>query len=232
MGIRIKKTLGYGVIVEPKLQETIYDLADKDLDKYSIENYRKFLENKYGDRDSWTTLHTMDILTNHHKNQPEYKKPKSVIDLFNFNEIDGDTYFTLVPYGQYIEWSRYDDSIDYYEALFQDKDISASVKHIDIALYPYSGRMVATTGESIIDSDKPEHTLLKLFLGLSEEDYNQIGITENSEEQLGFQGYKDMKAKYPPIVPNEVRDVIEFSGFFEEENFALTLRPMLITTWS
>jgi hypothetical protein len=175
----------------------------------------------------------MDTIDFHTKIE-EYKKPKTIYDLMHFGEVGNKNYFVITPLMNAIEWIRNDDSIDYYEAFLETEEIINKVNYISRSLYPFEGRMNVSTGEKMVnETDSYENILLKQLFRLSEKDFNDLNLKNITQKLFGVTTYSELQAQYPPYVPFEIRDVIEFSGWFNHlPNFALKLRPMILTTWN
>lgn len=155
MGIRIHKSIGYGLAPVGKDILTSEEWKEQVYDDFS--EFRKLLENKdlcmeiltdifhYGSRKAEFQYFNIEMFLNRHKKLISY-------ELFDYDCEHPEDFIVFYPVNNisngkanFSKWQRYDDSIDYYENRVYKKDLGTVV--IDLSeygacgLYPYDHGM-------------------------------------------------------------------------------------------
>jgi hypothetical protein len=257
MGIRIKKSMGWGIVLphNEDFEERVSEALEQDHD-----DYVQFLKDKYKDESAeqaiaqlGTPLYNMDrlaIFNDALKPKHRYKKTLDAYDAVTFeteyvNENE-DMVLIVSPFSVTSAWNRYDDSIDYAEALLKMEDdgrtdmIENTIRYLPHNQYPYDGQyMHEVTGESVSQDARMVMRYAKAVLeSLAEKDQlnhaDTIEFLRRTDVKIqneGFASYEDLKAHMVPLVPQDVRDVCEWLEIFDDERAVLELRPMLLTHW-
>lgn len=249
--------MGWGIVLpyDEDLEERVSGALEQDYN-----DYVQFLKDKYKDEaaeqileDMHTPLFSMDrlavfndALTPKHR----YKDTLDAYDAVTFEteyiNKDEDMVLVVSPFSVASEWNRYDDSIDYAEALLKMEDeertdiIENTVRYLPHNQYPYDGQyMHEVTGEPLSHDVRMVMQYVKTALELIAEkgqlDHKDtVELLRRTDVKLqgeGFASYEDLKTHMVPLVPQEVRDICEWLEIFDDERKVLELRPMLLTYW-
>lgn len=207
MGIRIHKSLGYGLDLskipnidildtEEKIHE-FYEMEPKDLYNILLCNVKKM---PIAERE----LETLFI---------KWSKKKTIVPyehvIYDF-EFGNENIVQFIPISQTAnnQWKRYDDAIDYYDYIqrYGCDDLETKIEWIDNPLYPFTGLM----------RKNPElpFGIEKYHLPL----YHDIDPTGN----------------HIPIVPFHIMETIKILDIVPNEQLIdtfLSLRPCIYTYW-
>jgi len=206
MGIRIYKSLGYGLDFT-NIPEA--DISKLDFEFETNKDFSDWREECIKEAEASTGIdRTMMQLTHKRINETNTN-----IEFYNFHvyahEFGVPNFVQFVPWGFVERWTRYDDSIDFYDymAKFPDGRLDATIDWIDGTLYPYINLMRA-------NPDKPFG--YETFWETCWKDKEEF---KNSIPAVPLDVYFTMKKLQ--IVPDEKLT----------ETF-LKLRPCIYTYWS
>lgn len=257
MGIRINKSMGWGIVLPANedFHERVSDALEQDYN-----DYVQFLKDKYKDTsaeqalaDLGQPLYNMDrmyMFNDALKPKHRYKQTLDAYDAVTLetehvNE-NNDMALVVTPFSVAAEWHRFDDSIDYAEALLDMEDegrtdmVQNTIRYLPHNQYPYDGQyMHEATGERILDELRTVMRFAKTVLEVAaekgqldhEDTVEFIKRTDAKVQEKGFTSYQDLKEHMVPLVPQEVRDICEWLEIFEDKRAVLELRPMLLTYW-
>jgi hypothetical protein len=235
MGIRVHKTLGYG-LSDLKTEESAgWRIADDRVNLDSpafkfppppIEEYRAWLEERR-EADEIAIDLELSFLREPEPGDPKFDLETAVIHSgeFGLPEV-----LLIVPPTYQRRWSRFDDAIDYIEETYLRKEAKDPQQNrCDVlrhGIYPFIGYMDKRTGEKLDDrifywvrgtnAEKP----------LSEDELDMLA------KACGFESNKDAWENVAPIVPNDITNIATFLNLFTSEDVFLQLRPILYTYWS
>lgn len=135
----------------------------------------------------------------------------------------------------YPDWGREDDTIDYVTEIHLSGGQRARVEEIPTGIFPFDGRyMDARTGEQL-----PHEVIwfvrLKNELGIeymrAVTDGQVSALDEAAKAHTPFDSAVEAAGHIVPLVPEEIRDICEFSGLLTEPNGWKDMRPLLYTWW-
>lgn len=234
MGIRIKKVLGYGLVIEPGREEEILNLdALQDrFEKLPLSGFRQFLQARY----SYTQDSLLRMMMNEeddenlnlgwqciHPAQDEYTPGSSL-------------HLAIIPPSMVDEWRHNDDPIDYYETISShsgtDNPMSPAIKFLDHGIYPFGDyyRNVKT-GQSITTSKRRDIKDLSSIL-TDDEEGNPDAHIQKLYREIGVANHEEFETLIQPGVPEEVKYFAEYAKLFKEPETVNSLRPALLTYWS
>jgi hypothetical protein len=205
MGIRIHKKLGYGLkdvktknneIIDKRFNiKNIYDLVLK-----SFEDFKK-------------TLNPTQLFLIDEKIKWDFS------DVITYDEEFG--LKNVILFQPFIKsWSRYDNSIDYYENPSQ----MSKIKLINRSLYPFESYINLKTNLNYILVNDTRFSLINIIQILNSDYSNEYDYSE-----YGFVDKKDAQTNIVPIVPDIIHAYIKYLNIFNDENTILTLKPMIYT---
>lgn len=135
-------------------------------------------------------------------------------------------------------WNRNDDTMDWIEETYFSKpghDPQTSyVEVLKDGIYPYSGLwMHAQTGQALPGDGVRHWRIMKDHYEEHPEKYDEdaalsLDIWANA---AGFDDHEDAVANCVPLVPDEVRHLVEFGQLFTSDDAYKHLRPMLYVYW-
>jgi hypothetical protein len=257
MGIRISKNLGWGIALP--YSNDFHERVDEALEQ-DYNDYVQFLKDKYKDESAEQALaqlgmplYNMDRLSLFNDTLKPKHRYKDVLDAYDAVTLETeyvnenkDMVLVISPFSVASEWKRYDDSIDWAEAFLNMEDegrtdiIKNTIRYLPHNQYPYDGQyMHEVTGEPVSPDVRMVMRYMKAALE-SIEEKGQLDHKDTAEllrrtdvklQGEGFASYEDLKAHMVPLVPQDVRDVCEWLGIFDDERAVLELRPMLLTHW-
>jgi hypothetical protein len=207
MGIRIHKKLGYGLKdVKTKNNEII----DK---RFNIKNiYDLFLKSF---EDFKKTLNPTQLFVIDEKIKWDFS------DVITYDEEFG--LKNVILFQPFIKsWSRYDNSIDYYENPSQ----MSKIKLINRSLYPFESYINLKTNLNYILVNDNRFSLINIIQILNSDYSNDYDYSK-----YGFVDKKDAQTNIVPIVPDIIHAYIKYLNIFNDENTILTLKPMIYTYW-
>jgi len=235
MGIRIHKVLGYGLV----------DLKTKEVDKYGTRevddprfNPNGWWHTDWSEReDRWTT----EGFKQHCQRLVDESDPYEHFALALMLQRDfEESHFRDIHYCVSYEnegglpdvvtftpftdnrWTRYDDTIDYYDAGI---GIEPSVKVLDVPLYPYDGYINNETGER---ADRTIEQLIYLYRNAAGEDKFDLQLV--ALEKLGCELH--WTEKYNVVIPEVLVEFFRYTEMFTDEKTIWQLQPMIYTYWS
>ena len=240
MGIRISKVLGYGltdlktegkyneIISDPRINPNGYfgNSVDKE-EKFTDDGFDAYLDAHKEDPDEVEN----DLSILRHLRDVEKEKGREYRNQFFYRLIyvvEGGLPNVMVfqppIFGN--DWSRYDDTIDYYDPATQATDGGCGVDFVmlDRALYPF---------ESFWDTrENPPKRL-------TGDDYHWYTDRRWSEkmaklasENLGFKSVEEMNQCIQPVVPKELIALLKYFKVFTKDEYIYQLRPMIYWYWS
>lgn len=228
MSIRIRKYLGYGLdnvktdndglICDPRFNES---LGDVDLDWKEFLKYLKSQNKPYRNL-CYYWLHQKESL----KLDFRWEFHNTFI---HDSEFGLPSVFLVLPMEMTKEWSHYDDSIDYYEAVSRSDKFGCHPRllKLDRPLYPFDNYMDARTSELIQNG----HHIYSTYRYLKERN-EQDKIDEYCRLHFKCGGESDFLVNFVPCVSEGVISQCRFAKVFKDEKTALELRPMIYEFWS
>ena len=233
MGIRIHKALGYGLtdvqfdakkykLTDPRFN-TSSILTDPFNEKYSKENYKKFLLTK--DSEDWQVKFEKAAVREKETCPPE--------DCFIYGtEYLSGNVFCCIPISDCKRWRRFDDHIDYYES---SNKLENSVKILEDSIYPYIDYWDCRTGNRL---DTSYSCAIRRIANAAKENKIDISqVTSHSEDagilpKLGYKTLQEAIEFTKPAIPKCLEFLIEFSDVFVSKETIWQLKPMIYTYWS
>jgi hypothetical protein len=133
------------------------------------------------------------------------------------------------------DWYRFDDAIDWVEQSHSKKSQRDKVKVLPHGIYPHVGYMDARTGERV-SNDVFAWIRLQSYLRDHPKKRRVVEKDPSALDDLaaraGFTDNAEAEAFCVPIVPDEVRWMLEFTEVFNSPDTWLQLRPMVYTWWA
>lgn len=228
MGIRIHKVIGYGLtdikckqnnIVDPRINPEGFLCADWETkeEKWTLKKFREWLESK---RSSLVSENDKFIL-NWACTNVEQSIEKNRKDPYDYL-IHGTEYlmpkvFCAYPVG-HDDWHRSDNIIDYVEV----KRSANSVKKLKNPIYPYIDFWDNRTGKMV---DAGQACWFMRDINAKREP-----CIENIE-QMGFMNKQECLAHLKPMVPLEIRYLLEYCEVFTKPEFVFQMEPILYIYW-
>lgn len=230
MGIRLHKFLGYGLVDviedDPRLNKKSWVFTYEE--DPTLKEYFQWL-------DTLPYHVTLDTLSRNMLEEMELKhrRPR---DAFAWQpEFGLPNVLAIQPVSE-AKWSRYDDTIDYTEEVWlRGHDCEPRVEVVAGGLWPHLGYMDKRTGEVLKDgSIIPWVRFRNRKAGeYAAEDAERIAHVEDELARMaGLADNQDAVENVIPLVPREIRDIIDFSGVFNDQDVWTQLRPLLYTYWA
>ena len=238
MGIRLHKFLGYG-LTDVKTEG--YEITDDRLNKESwVFTYEEdpTLDDYFQWLDTRPYQVTLDTLSKNMLDEMELKhrRPR---DAFAWEPEFGLPNVLAIQPVTAAKWSRHDDTIDYTEEVWlRDRDCEPRVEVVAGGLWPHLGYMDKRTGKLLDDrSIIPWVRFRNRKRGGGkygpEEDTERVAHVEDELARMaGLADNQDALENVIPMVPQEIRDIIQFSKVFTSEDIWTQLRPILYVYWA
>lgn len=242
MGIYIKKVLGYGLQMKAtEVSDTLNRDVLRKLYGMSADNYKEFLQDKYGNNDLYLAYAMSDLGIIGTWENEKY----SASDFITVAEsrLDGEdesetdlAWIVITPPMVCKEWKHNDNAIDYAEAMhkYQDTDFrfDADFKLFNQGLFPYDGAYTNhKTGERFNSQNVSlVHRYLKLMR--TESTPAEEATLRLLLATLKVSSVEEFHAVIHPAPPQSVLDIAEWVGVIKDESIARKLRPALLTYWS
>ena len=238
MGIRVHKVLGYGFRRvnfngDPRFNDHAlsnwnlarHELLMGDKVKERLSNY--FMSKGLEQEAPWEFQMEVEQL--------KELKTLDATDVMRYNPMligakpaIGPLVFTI----PYMKWSRYNDTIDYYESTQDTLDARDRVRIITdcegapAGIYPFdAGYVHRRTGERKLTGTTARWMLLKTLRGLSTQ-------ALKPDNEFGVQTLIEFQRHLVPEVPTFIRAFCDCFQIFKQPHTVNYLRPMLFTYWS
>lgn len=240
MGIRINKFLGYGLT---DVQVVDYQIADPRFsskswvftgeDEPSLNDYFDWLQHERGDVRDIGHI-TLDTMAARHRDKWDNElRRRWIRHAFAWTPEYGlSNVFAMQPVSE-TRWSRHDDTIDYTEETWlrpPEEQQMARVQVIPGCLYPHMGYMDKRTGDRF--SDEKIYPWVRFNNRDRKEDKPDDSAVEEALAQIaGLESHTQALEVVRPVVPQEIRDLAEFSGIFTDPLTWRELQPMLYVYW-
>lgn len=237
MGIRVHKTLGYGLSDVKTKDGAGWHITDERINLEaapfksgkecpSIEEYREWLEasRKAGDIEIDLELSFL--------REPEPGDPKFTLDyaVTHEGEFGLPNVLLITPPTYQRNWSRLDDTIDYIEETYLQKDVRTPQENrADVlrhGIYPFIGYMDKRTGEKL---DDRIFNWIRGTNATKELDTIELDLLAKA---CGFESNADAWENVAPIIPRDITNLANFLELFTSPDVLLQLRPILYTYWS
>ena len=244
MGIRIHKTLGYGLA---NLKCKGYEIADKRINPegilgldyeeaevvYSRANYAKWLRERYDackdySDDKLDLAWDMVDAEGGEKANPKTGNPEDCF--IHQGEYGIPKVLNIIPYRcRFIpdDWYRYNSMLDYCEetAYFHKNENNPNrYKFLKDAIYPYLNYWDVRTGRIV--KNEAFH-FRRLVNSKAKEGFDM----QRAAEDAGFANIKEAKKYMQPMVPRCVQLLCEFAKVFTDPATIRELRPMIYVYW-
>lgn len=245
MSYRVHKQIGYG-LVDLKLRKGEIDddrinpngfLLSEDDDKWSIDKYANYLDQKYKDKKFADNIDSNLALS-------DYIFESSRIEEFLANSANPSLSGCIVrtdsesgmakvlcitPIPMFDKWIHHDDDIDYYEELLKTSEMKDSVKFLNRSLYPWSSEYWDTrTGKVLKEGHL--YPRLKAKRGQKKADFETEKFA--IARYLGFESVEEADLYLKPAVPRCVQELCEYCELFNNPITIRQLQPILYTRWS
>jgi hypothetical protein len=228
MGIRIHKSIGYGITdwkreKDPRFTSKMFD--DGWGDDLNLKDLIKWVE----DKDNLKLImkaakkERLDSLISKIQLKTFEKSPQDVNSNIIYHPESGPV-ILFQPFPHTGTWSRYDDLIDYYEAGTDSRSKVQQPKSLRSGIYPYEGYLVRFRGKPLDGgSKKYKEGRLDSFVfhHLLEDDETDKALVE------------DLKNNWRPSIPVSIHALLLYTGIVKDvASFVDELRPMIYTHWS
>lgn len=230
MGIRINKTLGWGVELSQEEYENIFNDEAYDV---SLEKYLDFLKECEKKSEGIDPLGISLEIAELQSGKIAFKDSTGfdvIESTGNVSSEEDKIAVIIIPVSLKDEWHRYDNSIDYLEA----EGMEPQVKYLPYGVFPWNGIYMDKKNGKEIDAGSVR------FIRDSEQLKNAMGDepTEDIDNMLnkeavkvGFSSYAEYAENSVPYVPKMLRALVEYLGVFSDDSIVNRLRPMLATYW-
>ncbi len=239
MGIRIKKTLGYGlcdvksengIITDPRFNQEWSDNL-WEWEGKNIEGFFEFAKAEDEKREWGLGLHLFPDASFIGGGKPY------LYDFLTYDSEYGlENVIVLTPItGR--EWKRFDDMIDYYEEPTKGyRSCDPHFEVLDVPLYPYDAYINNETGEIA------DETVREMIYQIRN---STIDLkTEKNEKKIDAYHYiielalkkldceMHWTEKWNVMIPEEIQDYCRYMNMFTNESHMWKLQPMIYTYWS
>jgi hypothetical protein len=228
MGIRIHKSIGYGITDWKREKDSRFtskmfdDEWDEDL---NLKDLVKWVENK-------DNLKLIMKAAKKERHEPVIAK----IQLKTFEKSPSDVRSNIVyhsefgkvilfqPFPHTEEWSRYDDLIDYYEAGIDTLSKVQQPKSLRSGIHPYEGFLVRFRGKPLdVGPNRYKQGRLDSFV------FHHLLEDPSTDKAL----VEDLKNNWRPSIPVSIHALLLYTGIVKDvASFVDELRPMIYTHWS
>lgn len=229
MGIRVNRFLGYGLT---DVQHEKYEITD---DRINTSSWLlDFEPPPNGAYLTWLSQRPeasgYSIDRWYLRDTPEQKQRDLCSCIAYSPEYGLPNVLALQPLAM-TNWARHDDSIDYVQETWLRPQRKRQLNHVEEipgCLYPWEGAyMDAQTGERL-----PQDILEWVRLRNDRPFPRREEGLEVLAQHFGFADHAEATARVVPVIPEEVRDLLEFSQLFSDDKAWRQLRPLLYTYWS
>lgn len=244
MGIRISKSLGYGltdlqvdnfgsITEDPRINSNGFFGCEYGEDRYSVDGFFRYLKHFYDsldDKSKHDYLGVGFLLK-------DYEEGKFVrADIFDFYDYDSEyglsNVINFIPPGCADTFTRYDDSIDYYQEMITTSQLDASAHPIPSPIYPWLSWCDCRVTPPKRFTGASESLILR-YIRARNDKSGKLGSRELSylEEfavrELGFENAEHLKKNVRPVVPEELVLLVKYLEVFNNEEDIYTLSPLL-----
>jgi hypothetical protein len=242
MGIRINKTIGYGLTdIKVDDKDRIIDdrfsdqyLGDDDfLSEFEMVDFLNYLKEAY-EKGTCATLGfhaSIELYSNiciYTVSELLSKKEKlpSEYDLFTWQGEMGDPKVMVFTPLSMTRYNRYDDLIDYYESSGQ-----VNVNILDRPIYPFDSWMNKRTGKKIRYGSEL-YSWMRIMSSKNDFDVSSIELPKSLFDESGFTSYNDAKENLTPSIPDEVTEFCRYTNIFKNISTVWEFKPIIYTYWS
>lgn len=236
MGTRIHKALGYGLTdVETKEHR----IVDDRFNSFSVINFE---DCEYAE-ERWTFQGYAEWLQKHESTMEEKdfdrfmlhleikqineEKSRNYLDrcFIHMTEFLDPKVLCCIPASSINDWYRFDSTLDYYEERKRDS-LEPRVEVMDDPIYPYLNYWDCRDGRKI------DAEFSFAFRRLINSGYKFDDGTDKLAQICGFEDSQDCLDHMKPIVPCNLRWLLEYSKIFKDtDSTILEFRPMIYTYW-
>lgn len=227
MGIRIHKSIGYG-------------LSDVQASNYDIHDERFNLEDGYF-KDRNENDFTIQGLKNYIQEQHDKEKNDAGYSMLTFEllKLEENEWYDIHQFvshnGEFglpevlmfqppmKDWSRYDDIIDYIE----DEKQENKVRLLNRAIYPYEFWINKDTGKSTFEVEGRNYHYLHIRQAIN------FGFEYDPDKlkEAGFDSMEDADQKIVPGIPDFIICLCKYLKIFKDDKNIFDLKPMVYSFW-
>lgn len=253
MGIRLNKTLGYGMSLSQEQYERYLEQIETFEEETSslFNNYIKYISKKYKQAikdDDYMNIPSDHVIFTGKNPGKDLKQLEelTVYDFFIFieeptifdkelkkKEESPDAVLLIIPPAQAIKWHRTDNTIDYVSHFIENENTEDKIVELKYSPFPYEGMVMNNhTGEIFINNHLESHI----------RNYKKGLLSDEPDKFENF--YKKYFAYYnltpeeavhkltTAAVPKEIQDLVETVGLVKPgEMFIQNLTPMIADYW-
>lgn len=238
MGIRVHKSIGYG-LVDIQYDEESFGLIDPRID---LEIFKERYEWGHDPEirsiyQGWLRQNSCDgiNLDLWYLNDPAPGRGhRNLQDCVIWNAEFGLGNVLLLQPLACKDWNRNDDAIDYVEETYSRPQ--GQTDHFETfsqGIHPWTASyMDIRTGEEI-KWEKIMHWM-RLSNAVAAEPQkfsNSVADLDTFADLAGFENHEDAALHCAPMVPDVIRDFLNFTGLFKDEDTWKQLRPLVYTYW-
>lgn len=240
MGIRVHKTLGYGLTDVAKDDSRVnWDSALLSHDKLSGEDYLRWLYGRFQQErkeDGWNP-HSLDFVS---LREDVKLRQASMHDCLEHGSGDGGlpNVLLLRPLCKKAGWARYDDDIDYMTETYLAPTDCAQDDHVETfqhGIFPFNGiYMDSRTGQRLKEQVM---MWIRIRSSLDPDEFplteEKVGaLDEVTGELTPFASFAEADQYIAPMPPREVTDIADYGSLFTGPLVWTQLRPLLYTYWA
>lgn len=238
MGIRIHKFLGYGLDSVTENDPRInFDSWILHCENYpGLSEYQEWLSAR---EESLRGYHSLDLwhLRDAGKHPPpadsRWRKDQDLLNCVAWNCEATAPRPLVLRLLSMPDWSRNDDTIDYTQETFLARSygleaVTDRLEMVNACIYPWDGQyMDDRTGDRL----DQKIMMWVRSRNRSLEEPVSPGTLDLFAQEAGFTDHAEAQAHVFPVVPQEIRDLAEFSGVFTDETVWRQMKPLLYTYW-
>jgi len=239
MGIRIHKSIGYG-LTDVIADKDNWDLRTdsrfdpdgymfKDEDTFTLTGFVEYLDKRIkelgeDDHDSFQLR-----LLKHQIDAGEIKHHSYFPSIIYDMEFGSSEVMLFIPPSSIKNWSRYDDMIDYYDPAnhLEDGGITESVIKIDRPLWPWEAYVNIKTYPPV----RLTGVQYQLHNTIRNLGFEQLVDPDKSLELMGVDTKEELDELIVPIIPTELVELIKYLKIFKNMEDIYQLRPMIYGYW-
>ena len=239
MGIRLHKTMGYGLInvqndnghiADERFDSEGYMMAsweDKD-DKWTLDGFYQFLKNK---AKSLETIDQWDV-SFEAQSVRQLMEEKNNFDFYSCfihqSEYGLPEVFMCIPICQVDRWHRRDDALDYIEENHNDRPRHEDYYRVlDYGLYPWTASFWDKRDGRELN---PSYARIALDI-IDSGDQDKLN-NKALKKELGFNSAEEVKENIRPAVPNAAKYLLEYCRIFKDMDTMYELQPISYTFWA
>lgn len=246
MGIRVHKTLGYGLtdlsceghkITDERINpDGILNSNRWEDTDWTREAYQEYLEKiENSPQDELSNHFSLDASLDIYSLNEGLKSWQPTSSVIHSPEFGLSNVLCIVPPCMHKDWNRYDDSIDYVEETMVYQEVNRVVT-FKKGFFPWNDIYVdSRTGKRLRCDNHDRYCYLKRYLKATKDHSTKTrvrNLIQKEIEEMGFKDQQELNKFIIPAIPTSIRLFCNFTRIFQDEKTVFSLRPMLYVHWS